>query len=610
MPDLRGDIRRAIFTKVRDKSVDIMQDAIAITKILGEFSKRHKDFDQLEKLNIELTIPIRLPPGEKKGYCRAVVEEVKKSLNELGGGTTIYYAEGSWLDDNEILVSDDCSVVFTAMPIGNWFKCIPVLQRLIRDEIQTKLLQQEIFMRIDNQTFGKPLNLLGKSTTDEFPSIDEFGGIDPACMTVMSDYEEHPIQTVPAQEIKGNENIQISSGGDASVVSGRGAISATNLTINNNYGPISNELSKEVVGLLKRIERFAADMEDLSTVNITAIDKIGDLEQKLAQLAEETERVEKEVGEVENAPLFLLNQMDTANRQLTKYMSEFRTPRTVAQLMVRLAKPTGGKIYDGCCGDGDLLLEAHRFAETELQNELLQFYGQEMKPYLWNQAKVNFAIQGVEVDLGPSHGSTLHNPHHLGLAVDYVISDIPFGMRLRPKLVPSDDSRWILNGQSGIGSGEVAWILHSLHQLAPSGVCIIHLPVGILFRSDKETTALRKFLIKEKLLSGIVELKPSMHPLTSISTCILILEKRDMNRTQESSRGVFMMNCSEYDGVKKGNYYAFSKHEISSIADAYTRWREKIEPSSADLPPNSKIISHEDIRKKEYILSVKRYIES
>ena len=79
MPDFRGDIRRAIFTKISDNSVDIMQDAIGITKILGEFSKRYKDFDQLEKLNIEVTIPIRLPPDGKKGDCKAVVDEVKKS---------------------------------------------------------------------------------------------------------------------------------------------------------------------------------------------------------------------------------------------------------------------------------------------------------------------------------------------------------------------------------------------------------------------------------------------------------------------------------------------------------------------------------------------------
>ena len=128
--------------------------------------------------------------------------------------------------------------------------------------------------------------------------------------------------------------------------------------------------------------------------------------------------------------------MDTANRSLNKLRSEFRTPGTVAQIMVRLAKPTGGKIYDGCCGDGDLLLEAHRYAETEQQNEPLQFYGQELNKYAWNQAKANFANQGIEVDLGPSHGSTLHNPHHLGLSFDYVISDISFGMKLSPKLDP------------------------------------------------------------------------------------------------------------------------------------------------------------------------------
>ena len=142
MPSFRDDIRRAIFTKVADNSSDVMQDAIAITKMLEENSKRSKHFDQLEKLNIEITVPIRLPPNGKKGDCKAVVEEVKKSLNELGGGTTTYHAEGSWLDREMNVDSDDCVVVFTAMPIGKWFECIPVLRRLIRDEIQSKLFQK------------------------------------------------------------------------------------------------------------------------------------------------------------------------------------------------------------------------------------------------------------------------------------------------------------------------------------------------------------------------------------------------------------------------------------------------------------------------------------
>ena len=226
MPDFRSDIRRAIFTKVCDNSLDIMQDAIGITKILGEFSKRYKDFDQLEKLNIELTIPIRLPPDGKKGDCKAVVDEVKKSLNGLGGGTTTHHGEGSWLDGEKNVVSDDCVVVFTAMPIGKWFQCIPVLQRLIKDEIQSKLFQECVFLRIDNNTFGKPLNLLGEQTTDDFPSIDEFGKIDPGCLTIRKEYEETQIQTVINQEINGDGNTLIQSGGDTIAAIGEGAMAA------------------------------------------------------------------------------------------------------------------------------------------------------------------------------------------------------------------------------------------------------------------------------------------------------------------------------------------------------------------------------------------------
>ena len=175
MPDYRGDIRRTIFTKVRDNSIDIMKDAIAITNILSEFSKRYENFIELEKLNIELTVPIQLPPNGKKGDCKSVVLEVQKSFNELGGGSRIYHALGSWLDKEKKVIADHCVVVYTAIPIAKWFECIPVLQRLIRDEIQTKLFQQEVFLRIDNQTFGKSLNLYGKAT--EFVNI-EFGEID------------------------------------------------------------------------------------------------------------------------------------------------------------------------------------------------------------------------------------------------------------------------------------------------------------------------------------------------------------------------------------------------------------------------------------------------
>ena len=274
MPSFRDDIRRAIFTKVADKSADVMQDAIKITKMLEENSKRYKNFDKLERVNIEITVPIRLPPNGKKGDCKAVVEEVKKSLNELGGGTTTYHAEGSWLDKQKNVVSDDCVVVFTAMPIGKWFECIPVLQRLIRDEIQSKLFQECVFLRIDNQTFADPLNPLGKETTDKFPSIDEFGRIDAACFTNMKDYEENPIHTVIEQRAHGDGNTQI-AGEDVTAAIGNGAIASKGNVQIHKHGIDPKEYAEllaEKLLLEKNLDQMKVESD----------------EQKRQELAEET----------------------------------------------------------------------------------------------------------------------------------------------------------------------------------------------------------------------------------------------------------------------------------------------------------------------------------
>ena len=241
------------------------------------------------------------------------------------------------------------------------------------------------------------------------------------------------------------------------------------------------------------ISEFKKELEKERSKTVKKSEISESQEGKIAELTKKIKRLEKEVDEFENAPQRIINLMNSAKDNFKRFSSEFRTAESIAQIMIGLAQPTGGKIYDGCCGTGQLLLEANRFAETKEQTKKLHFYGQEINPDLWKQAKVNFAIQGLDVDLGPAPDSTLHNPHHLGLSADYVIMNVQFGMRLNPKLDGSNDPRWGLSGHEEISSGDVAWILHSLHQLSPSGVCVTHLPAGILFRSDKQSVRLRKF---------------------------------------------------------------------------------------------------------------------
>ena len=193
MAHFRDDIRVAIFEKLNDESLNIIERKLKIDEILNKYSRRYKDYSKKEKLCIELTVPIHLPPKANDGHCRSILLDVQKSLNELGGeiegGSFIYHGKGSWLDKEKKVISENCAVVRSLIPIEKWYDCISTLRRLIKEEIQKKLLQQHVFLRIDGLPYGvEPPNLLGKEITDKFPSFGAFGKRDPLCLDLLDDY--------------------------------------------------------------------------------------------------------------------------------------------------------------------------------------------------------------------------------------------------------------------------------------------------------------------------------------------------------------------------------------------------------------------------------------
>ena len=263
MPDFRGDIRRAIFRKLRKyEEIDIKNDVIAISKILGEYSKRYENFDQDERLNIELTVPIQIPPNGKAGDCKAVVLKVQAELNKLGGGSRLFSAEGSLLDDEGDIVPDYCVVVFSAMPIVNWYTSIPILKELIQDEIQTKLSQECVFLRIDNQTFGEPLNLLGEKVKD-FPKYDLFGDVDPECDRFHEKYVEQPIATVLKQNAIGEGINQLAATDHSTAALGSGAVAAGRDIIIHAQDPETIAMYKRNIQLLEdALENTQRELEE------------------------------------------------------------------------------------------------------------------------------------------------------------------------------------------------------------------------------------------------------------------------------------------------------------------------------------------------------------
>lgn len=78
-------------------------------------------------------------------------------------------------------------------------------------------------------------------------------------------------------------------------------------------------------------------------------------------------------------------------------------PNSFPRLLVALAEPPSGRLYDPCCGAGSMFVHAEQFTRASRD---LSFYGQESKELAWRVCRMNLFIHGLEahnVRLGNSY---------------------------------------------------------------------------------------------------------------------------------------------------------------------------------------------------------------
>jgi len=245
MSDWREIVRVAIIETIKNESW--VQFDNSKKKIEKEFdimnTSRIPGYKEDARINIELVVPIQIPPNGKMGDCKKVVETVRDQFIELSGGANdggaqIYLTNGSWVSSIDGLNEDQCLIVHTEMPAKSWHKAIPVLRDLIKDEIQGKLLQQCVFIRIGGTSHGKPINLLkGEKLAEVNSAASNFRGVDNSCYTlVLKEYSELIEKMDANMSIEGNNNVQINSKGNATSAVGSNPMAAGgNITVNQYY---------------------------------------------------------------------------------------------------------------------------------------------------------------------------------------------------------------------------------------------------------------------------------------------------------------------------------------------------------------------------------------
>ncbi|MDH7511988.1 MAG: type I restriction-modification system subunit M [Clostridiales bacterium] len=281
---------------------------------------------------------------------------------------------------------------------------------------------------------------------------------------------------------------------------------------------------------------------------------------------------------------------------------EFYTPKEVVELLVDLLDPQEGmRICDPACGSGGMLIQSVYHLKENRQNpQNISLYGQEINVGTWAICKMNLLLHGLQ-SAQVKRGDTLRDPQFLDsgrlMQFDIVIANPPFSLKnWGYERAQNDPYKRFRFGIPPKGYADYAFVQHMLASVKPTGKAGIVLPHGALFRGGAEGK-IRKGILEEDLLEGIIGLPPKLFYGTGIPACLFILNR---NKGQERRGKVFFLyGANDFLEEKKQN--RLRPEDIAKIVTAFREYRE--------VPNYCRPVSLNEIRENDYNLNITRYVD-
>ena len=207
---------------------------------------------------------------------------------------------------------------------------------------------------------------------------------------------------------------------------------------------------------------------------------------------------------------------------------EFYTPQSIVKTIVAILKPFDNcRIYDPCCGSGGMFVQSAKFVKEHSGRRDrvgASVYGQESNADTWKMAKMNMAIRGIEADFGEYHADTFFNDLHPTLKADFIMANPPFNLSNWGGDKLKEDKRWKY-GVPPAANANFAWIQHMIHHLAPNGKIGLVLANGALSVQSSGEGEIRKNIINDDLIEGIVALPTQLFYSVTIPVTLWFISK-------------------------------------------------------------------------------------
>lgn len=285
-----------------------------------------------------------------------------------------------------------------------------------------------------------------------------------------------------------------------------------------------------------------------------------------------------------------------------KSKGQFYTPAEVSRVMAKLLRideldRAEHTIYDPTCGSGSLLLRAL----AEASNPRVSIFGQEKDISTAALAKLNMLLHGIssaDIKVGDTLADPQFKQYGMVSTFDVCVANPPFSMKnwLASGMENDQYNRWTANLLPPAKCGDYAFLLHLIHSMKTDegrGACI--LPHGVLFRGNAEYD-IRKHIVKQKYIKGIIGLPPNIFFGTGIPASIIIIDKKN----KDSRKGIFFIDAK--DGFKKdGAKNRLREQDIKRIVDAWDVQKP--------IDHYCRLVEWDEIERNDYNLNIPRYIQ-
>ena len=301
---------------------------------------------------------------------------------------------------------------------------------------------------------------------------------------------------------------------------------------------------------------------------------------------------------------YLLSKLATSGTN-----GQFRTPRHIIDMMVKLVKPVPtDMIIDPACGTsgflvgaGEYLKENHNeiFNSEELKNHYQNnmFYGNDMDTTMLRIGTMNMMLHDIEnpdIDYKDSLAKSNTDKEKYTL----VLANPPFKGSLDAESVADDILKITKTKKT-----ELLFLALMIRILKNGGRCAVIVPDGVLFGASNAHKQLRKEIIENHILQGIISMPSGVFkPYAGVSTAVLLFTKTGVGGTDKV--WFYDMQADGYSLDDKR-----TKIEDNDIEDIINRFSNLENETSRKRTEKSFLVSKEEIVENDYDLSINKYKE-